>query len=90
MCHSVWNSLETQADHRGDDFYMMVLLHADGEVGGAGIDSDSKTISFSSHGKRSRDGCGALLPRCGAWNHERHRKERRNVGVWYHGQHWEV
>jgi len=42
------------------------LPHADGEVGGAEINFASRTISFSSYGKRSLDGCGALLPRCGA------------------------
>jgi len=74
----------------GDDFDTMVLPHADGEAGGVGIDSDSKTISFSSHGKQSWGGCGALLPGCGAWNHRRHRKGRRNVGVRYRGWHWAV
>ena len=55
------------------------LPHANGEVGRAGINSDSSTISFSSHWKQSLDGCGALLPRCGAWNRGGHRKGRRNV-----------
>ena len=49
------------------DVDTVVLPHSDGEVGGAGIDSDSRTISFSNHGKQSRDGCGALLSGCRAW-----------------------
>ena len=51
----------------GDDVDTVVLPHPDGEVGGTGIDSGSKTISLSNHGKQSRDGCGALLSGCRAW-----------------------
>ena len=51
----------------GDEFDTVVLPHPDGEVGGTGIDSGSKTISLSNHGKQSRDGCGDLVPGCGAW-----------------------
>ena len=56
------------------DVDTVVLAHSDGEVGGAEINSDSRTIAFSNHGKRSRDGCGALLPGCSAWKREQHRK----------------
>ena len=35
----------------GEDFDTMVLPHLDTGVGGAGIDSDSRTISFSGHGE---------------------------------------
>ena len=72
------------------DVETVVLPHSDGEVGGARIDSDGRTISLSSHGKWSRDGCGALLLGCEAWNHRRHRKGRRNMGVWYRGWYWAV
>jgi len=34
------------------DVGMVVLPHADGEVDGAGIKSNNKTISLSSHGRR--------------------------------------
>jgi len=63
------------------DVDTVVLPHSDGEVGGAGIYSDTRTISFSSHGKRSRDGCGALLPWCRAWNRDRHRKGSQHWGI---------
>lgn len=72
------------------DVETVVLPQSNGEVGGARIDSGSKTISLSIHGKRSRDGCGVLLPGCGAWNRRRHRKGRRNVGVRYRKWHWAV
>ena len=34
------------------DVDTVVLPHADGEVDGAGIDSNNRTISLSSHGRR--------------------------------------
>ena len=34
------------------DVGTVVLPHADGEVDGAGIDSNNRTISLSSHGRR--------------------------------------
>jgi len=63
----------------GDEFDTVVLPHFDREVGSAGINSDNRTIFFSSHRKRSRDGCGALLSGCGAWNRGHH---RRGGGTW--------
>ena len=63
------------------DVDTVVLPHADGEVSGAGIDFDNRTISFSSHGKRSRDGCGAVLLGCEAWNCCRHRKGSQHWGI---------